>query len=435
MASLTTDKRGNAAVYVTMPDGARRPVRLGNVGPDRAKRLRDHITELERKMLQGIEPRIETRAWVAELTGDLRDRMARIGLCDPAERRDATLEAFSKQWLAMKGKTVKPQTLVRVKQGAATLIEYFKADRKIATIRAGDADEWRAWALGERKPQLAEATLRKRSSDARDLFAFAIRKGAFVGDNPFAHLPAANITNEDRRHYIDEPTARRVLDALQGAGSVPTWELRLLFGLARWGGMRVPSEPAALCWSDIDFDPTRPRVRIDAPKTGVRVIPMFPELRPLLMEAFEQAEPGEVRVLPSLQRLTVSALRKHLIIAIRRTGLVEWPKLWINLRSSRETDLANRHPLHVVVKWIGNSEPVASRHYLQVTDEHFAAATAGGQVVRNAVRSGSAGGRTENDKPVLSRKEPHQNALQTIQVTGLGLEPRTNGLKGRCSTD
>ena len=48
-----------------------------------------------------------------------------------------------------------------------------------------------------------------------------------------------------------------------------------------------------------------------------------------------------------------------------------WPKLFQNLRSARETELTERFPLHVVTAWIGNSELVARRHYLQVTDEHF----------------------------------------------------------------
>ena len=28
--------------------------------------------------------------------------------------------------------------------------------------------------------------------------------------------------------------------------------------------------------------------------------------------------------------------------------------------------------MHVVCAWIGNSQPVAAKHYLQVTEEHFA---------------------------------------------------------------
>lgn len=87
------------------------------------------------------------------------------------------------------------------------------------------------------------------------------------------------------------------------------------------------------------------------------------------------------------------ALRKQLETGIRRAGLTAWPKLWINLRSSRETDLADRFPLHAVVKWIGNSEAIAGRHCLQVTDEHFEAAAQGGEkAVRFPGRAGNARG-------------------------------------------
>jgi len=48
-----------------------------------------------------------------------------------------------------------------------------------------------------------------------------------------------------------------------------------------------------------------------------------------------------------------------------------WPKLFNNLRSTGETELAEEYPLHAVCAWIGNSQPVAAKHYLQVTDEHF----------------------------------------------------------------
>jgi len=32
---------------------------------------------------------------------------------------------------------------------------------------------------------------------------------------------------------------------------------------------------------------------------------------------------------------------------------------------------AEEYPLHVVTNWIGNSELVAARHYLQTTNEHY----------------------------------------------------------------
>lgn len=36
--------------------------------------------------------------------------------------------------------------------------------------------------------------------------------------------------------------------------------------------------------------------------------------------------------------------------------------------------LADRFPIHVVCQWLGNTQAVAQEHYLQVTDDHFAAA-------------------------------------------------------------
>ena len=51
-----------------------------------------------------------------------------------------------------------------------------------------------------------------------------------------------------------------------------------------------------------------------------------------------------------------------------------WPKLFQNLRSTRETELADEFPMHVVCQWIGNSQPIAAKHYLQVTADHFSKA-------------------------------------------------------------
>jgi hypothetical protein len=58
-----------------------------------------------------------------------------------------------------------------------------------------------------------------------------------------------------------------------------------------------------------------------------------------------------------------------LLKIIRHAGLTPWPKLFQNLRSSRQTEFAESFPSHVVCAWIGNSETVAAKHYLQVTDD------------------------------------------------------------------
>lgn len=52
-------------------------------------------------------------------------------------------------------------------------------------------------------------------------------------------------------------------------------------------------------------------------------------------------------------------------------GAEPWPKLFRNMRASRETELTAEYPLHVVCAWIGNSPAVAQAHYLQVTDADY----------------------------------------------------------------
>jgi hypothetical protein len=64
-------------------------------------------------------------------------------------------------------------------------------------------------------------------------------------------------------------------------------------------------------------------------------------------------------------------LRTQLERIIKKAGLTPWPKLFQNLRSTRETELACEHPIHVVCGWIGNSQAVAAKHYLQITDADF----------------------------------------------------------------
>ena len=59
-------------------------------------------------------------------------------------------------------------------------------------LRPGDAEDWRRWLLQDQEgkpesPKLADNTMRRRSSLAKQFFAYAIRKG-WADSNPFAGL-------------------------------------------------------------------------------------------------------------------------------------------------------------------------------------------------------------------------------------------------------
>jgi integrase len=144
----------------------------------------------------------------------------------------------------------------------------------------------------------------------------------------------------------------------------------LLLALARYGGLRCPSETLTLEWDDLDWD--RQRMRVRSPKSekdesgGARWVPLFPELLPYLEEAFEAAAPGTVHVITHSRDQSVN-LRTGLNRIIRRAGLEPWERPWYNLRATRQTELSAEFPLHVVCAWIGNKQAVAAEHYLQVT--------------------------------------------------------------------
>lgn len=85
-------------------------------------------------------------------------------------------------------------------------------------------------------------------------------------------------------------------------------------------------------------------------------------------------------------------LRQGLLRLLTHCGVRPWPRLWYNLRSSAQTDLANRFPAHVVGEWLGNTKAVAQDHYLQVTDDHFR------EAARNPAKREHAPSRTRHRK-------------------------------------
>ena len=143
------------------------------------------------------------------------------------------------------------------------------------------------------------------------------------------------------------------------------------------------------------------KVLIRSPKTGNRWIPLFPELRLHLEESFDLAEPGEVFAITK-SRDAGSNYRTTFEKIIYRAGLLPWPKPFQNMRASRETELVQTFPLHVVCAWIGNSAPVAAKHYLQVTDGDFErAAKSGTQSGTVTAQSAAQSGATTNGQEMI----------------------------------
>lgn len=95
-------------------------------------------------------------------------------------------------------------------------------------------------------------------------------------------------------------------------------------------------------------------------------------------------------------RASTSAAASRPLSLIARAGQRPWPKLFHNMRSTRQTELTEDFPTHVVCAWLGNSPAVAQAHYLQIRDRHFdlAAGLRPGSALQNALPQGAERPRT-----------------------------------------
>ncbi len=213
-------------------------------------------------------------------------------------------------------------------------------------------------------------------------FAHAQRQG-LVDTNPFEFVRHRPGDPSERRAYV--PAA----DILRAVEHAPNGTWKLLIVLSRFAGLRVPSEALSLRWQDVDWN--RQRLTVPSPKTqhlpgrSYRVIPLFPAIRPYLEAAWDDAPEGAEYVIPDEYRRRAQGpagwgnanLRTTFKKIVRRAGLEPWSRLWHSMRASCETDLARQFPLAVVAKWLGNTQAVAMRHYVDVTDADFERAILG----------------------------------------------------------
>ncbi len=245
----------------------------------------------------------------------------------------------------------------------------------------------------------------------------------------------------------------------------PNAQWRAIIALARFGGLRIPSELAPLRWNHIDLQAGS--MTIHASKTehhkgkGIRRCPIFPELRPYLEDLHKLSLPGlncpvDSLVFPSLT--TALNLRTQFERIIKRAGVEQWPKLFQNLRASRETELLALFPAKDVCSWIGNAQAIAMKHYAMATEESFKRAASivvapsatihlsnqgpiVGNVGQNVGQSDAVGSRLQssairrpNKKTAKTSGNDDSSGLVTTcddespkrEMGGIGLEPTTS---------
>lgn len=395
MASIVKQSDGRRLIQLSPGEHQDRPkIRLGKVTARQAATAKLYVEKLvsAKGCGAGLEPAVLD--WLTGLPDGLRLRLEKIELVAPREPAELvpecpTLADWVRGYIEGRG-DIKSGTVTNLEQVERDLLNHFGAELRLDEITPGDADEFRR-KLGTNG--LAEGTIRRRCKRARQFFHAAVRK-RILSENPFADMPCGNVANAERRRYVPAEDIEKVLAACPDAN----W--RAIFALARYAGLRTPSETFGLKWGHIDWQAGR--FLVHSPKTAkqgkaTRTVPLFPRLRGVLMEAFEAAEPGEEHVV-TRHRAGSGNLRTQAHRIIRAAGLEPWPKTFQNLRSSLETELVEQFPVQTVTAWLGNTPAIALAHYLTVREEHFIRAAgepgAEQEAVQNAVQDGAEQGRS-----------------------------------------
>ncbi|MHC4961557.1 MAG: tyrosine-type recombinase/integrase [Planctomycetota bacterium] len=365
MASLNKTKGKNGTIYhiqLSPGEDPQRPkISLGRCTLKDARDARDRINDLLKSNRTSGTLSLATQDWLGKIPDSLRARLERLQLIEPCRGSRWTVQAFIADYIKRRT-DVKEPTRRKWRDVEGKLNAFFRGDN-IGDVTASQAKNFRIYL--QTTAGLSENTLRRHIGIARQFFNAAV-DAEIIRKNPFLGQAVSIRANESRFFYVAPEMARKVLE------DCPDAQWRLIFGLARFGGLRCPSEVLRLKWEDIDFD--RKRFIVHASKTehhadkGIRTVPMFPELQPLFQDAFDEAKEGDIYCITRYRE--GSNLGPQMRRIIKRAGFMPWPKTFQNCRSTRETELFKMTGGNVkaVCSWIGNSPQVAMTHYAQLTE-------------------------------------------------------------------
>ncbi len=337
-------------------NGQYRRSRLGKINKKQAAIIVAHVEAIVSSQVTNTAIPRATADWVSDLGDDLHKQFVSVGLADPRKADSSTtLRTLSTLLLeSQEGNAARSIDIVR--NACDKVCDFFGAETSVTAVSPTDAGNFITYLQLEKG--YAKATVAGVTKKTKQLFNHAIKLG-IISESPFADIKAGSMATE-RRAYVSA-------DAIEGVLAVCDCpQMRLIIALARYAGLRCPSEITNLLSEDVDM--TAFKMRIREGKTAERVMPILPELRPHLLAVLD---PSRKRVI-SRYSPTNSNLRKPLLNLISKAGLDPWPRIFHSLRASFQTDLINsEYPAHQVCKWLGNSEAVMQKHYLRETDAVF----------------------------------------------------------------
>jgi integrase len=427
-------------IQFVQPNGRRATICLGAMSGKQAAEVDRHVAHLVNAKRFSTAVDEATQAWLKSLTDEkLMADLVKQGLCGAIE--NPTVDAFVTQFIKRKRDTAGEGTIFLCQQVASDLRLRF-GEKRVTEITQSDAKAFWHWLItgDDTRKKLAENTARRRLGRVREIFNDAIEH-EIITRNPFVLKSLPVSVGAGKKEYVPAGTIERVIAHIPA----DRLEWKLLFSFGRYIGCRMPSEIRNLTWNDVNYEANT--ILLKSPKTarrgkGERLVPIFPEIRELLLKQSEAAQEhvnelgrhaagdAAVYVFPTLRRHSNSATTAAK--AVKAAGFKVWPKFWNSLRASCETDLMDRYGLRKACAWIGNSPAVAMKHYalLRKTDytdlgEDLCAAPSVAAQARTAAHcSAEAIGNAEKPRKSVVEATPHglENHAQNTGELGVNNE-------------
>lgn len=341
----------------------RKSLVLGNMETKTALKIKTKIEEIISCSLAQIPWGPDLAKWIADLPEPIAKKLVNLGLI-PTICQNTRLGEFTQEYLAGRTDT-KASTQRALLTVHLRIVEFFGAEKVMREVTRADADAFKVFLLTKYSPATAGRSLRAASQ-----FFRAAQRAKMITENPFSDIKFPSEKNRSRMFFVTREMFDRLINAC------PDHQWKMIIALSRLGGIRTPSETLLLKWSDINWEHSK--MLVHSPKTehhegkDTRWVPLFDDgLLQILAEGFEQARDGEVYVI-NRYRSSIQNLRTTFAKIIQRAGLTQWPKLFANMRSSRQTELAREGcPVHLLSAWIGNTEKVMVDHYLQIDGNDY----------------------------------------------------------------
>lgn len=237
--------------------------------------------------------------------------------------------------------------------------------RRVTSLTIADG---KAIASKIRKSGLAATTAAKRLQTIKTWGQWLV-DSHYINENPFSGLnPGTGRVDVTQRRFVPTQEFNAVLKTV----SVLEW--RCVLVLARYCGLRIPSEICHLAWIDILWESQQ--IRIAKAKTEPRFCPLFkPVARELraLRDELDREENESVYVFSRWRLTPETNLRTQLDRIVRRAGYEPWPRIFHNQRASRCTELIyDKGFSHKETsQYMGNSPNVIMEHYEVDRPEHL----------------------------------------------------------------